>query len=182
MPPKAVSARTENEQALARTSYARLQSFFQVPAPIRSLFESIPIVIYAPNELPRRRPKQSELPSLYVFGSDDDVRSGRPSFNPSCLRWQVSSGRCATQVCERLTFHGIDFPQNSRNRPPSSLLQQPRLANWDPSLPYPSHHHSVYTRNTASRTLKQTRQVRRGPWLARPRAHVHALPSIPIPP
>lgn len=47
-------------------------------------------MIYPANELPSRAPKPGRIATLYVFSSERDAAAGRPSFNPGCLRWQVS--------------------------------------------------------------------------------------------
>lgn len=61
-----------------------------VPAPLQRLFDAVPLVTYGPNQLPYRSPGPSDLPTLHVFISDHDAARGAPSFNPSCLKWQVS--------------------------------------------------------------------------------------------
>lgn len=77
-----------------KTATARLNSFFAIPAPIKAVFDTVPVVVYGENELPGRTLKQQgrrlEKPKLYVFCKEEDVASGKPSFNPGCLRWQVS--------------------------------------------------------------------------------------------
>lgn len=72
---------------------ARRTDWFAIPAPLARLFRVFPLVTYPPNELPIRSPSDRSLPALHVFASDDDARHGRPSFNPSCLKWQVSCRR-----------------------------------------------------------------------------------------
>lgn len=63
-----------------------------IPRPLQYLFDSVPLRVYEATELPARsRPATSDtLPTLYVFASEEDARLGRPSFNPGCLKWQVS--------------------------------------------------------------------------------------------
>ena len=68
-----------------------VKDFFSIPPPVKKLFDLVPLVTYPPNELPQRTLKASRIPSLYVFSTAHDAAAGRPSFNPSCLRWQVSS-------------------------------------------------------------------------------------------
>lgn len=69
----------------------------RIPAPLQKLFARFPLYTYPANDLPARcpRPRESSssnnsLPTLFVFISDDDAAKGRPSFNPTCLKWQVS--------------------------------------------------------------------------------------------
>ncbi|KAB5525692.1 hypothetical protein GE09DRAFT_478347 [Coniochaeta sp. 2T2.1] len=60
-----------------------------IPAPLQRLFDHFPLKTYPPNDLPARSPRPSALPTLYVFASEEDAAAGRPSFNPSCLKWQT---------------------------------------------------------------------------------------------
>lgn len=62
-----------------------------MPAYLQRLFDAVPLVTYGPNQLPCRSPGASDLPTLHVFINEHDAARGAPSFNPSCLRWQVSS-------------------------------------------------------------------------------------------
>ncbi|KHN96667.1 uncharacterized protein MAM_05610 [Metarhizium album ARSEF 1941] len=63
---------------------------FAVPRPIRSLFNLFPLCTYGPEPLPVRAPDRSRpRAKLYVFSSHEDALQGRPSFNPTCLKWQV---------------------------------------------------------------------------------------------
>ncbi|KID76301.1 uncharacterized protein G6M90_00g076280 [Metarhizium brunneum] len=65
-------------------------SIFAVPRPIRSLFKLFPLRTYEPEPLPARAPDQTRPRArLYVFSSDEDALRGRPSFNPTCLKWQT---------------------------------------------------------------------------------------------
>ncbi|KAK2019288.1 hypothetical protein LZ32DRAFT_227192 [Colletotrichum eremochloae] len=65
------------------------RSWFAVPAPVAALFRRFPLAVYPANDLPLRSPSRGDLPTLYVFVADDDAPRGRPSFNPSCLKWQT---------------------------------------------------------------------------------------------
>ncbi|KAH6690560.1 hypothetical protein F5X68DRAFT_274472 [Plectosphaerella plurivora] len=63
-----------------------------VPSPIAALFKRVPLAVYAANDLPLRSPSSERdrtLPILYVFTTEDGARRGKPSFNPSCLKWQT---------------------------------------------------------------------------------------------
>ncbi len=66
--------------------------WFAVPAPVRELFKIFPLTTLPAESLPERAPERARVrPSLYVFARTlEDARSGRPSFNPQCLKWQVS--------------------------------------------------------------------------------------------
>lgn len=64
--------------------------WFTVPRPIRNLFNHFPLHVYGPEELPVRSPATvRQRPALYVFVADEDALLGKPSYNPSCLKWQV---------------------------------------------------------------------------------------------
>ena len=65
--------------------------WFKIPTPLARLFNRFPLLTYPPNELPARSPRLRDLPALYVFISEEDALRGMPSFNPSCLKWQVCS-------------------------------------------------------------------------------------------
>ncbi|KAK1770875.1 hypothetical protein QBC33DRAFT_597384 [Phialemonium atrogriseum] len=60
-----------------------------IPGPLQRLFDLFPLVTYPANELPSRSPGPSNLPTLYVFASEEGARKGSPSFNPTCLKWQT---------------------------------------------------------------------------------------------
>ncbi|RGP81690.1 hypothetical protein FLONG3_177 [Fusarium longipes] len=88
--------------------------WFVVPRPIRNLFNHFPLHVYGPEELPVRSPATvRRRPALYVFVTDEDALSGRPSYNPSCLKWQTV-----------LKIAGIEFdivPSNNHASPSGAL-------------------------------------------------------------
>ena len=63
---------------------------FTLPAPVKRVFEKFPLVTYPANEHPLRAPRQQEQHTLYIFTTEDDAEQKAPSFNPTCLKWQVS--------------------------------------------------------------------------------------------
>ena len=65
-------------------------SFFRVPPPIKQLFDRFPLTTYPANDLPQRTPSGRADNQLFVFSDAASARRGRPSFNPQCLKWQVS--------------------------------------------------------------------------------------------
>lgn len=81
MPPQA----TEGPQTEGSTP-----SFFRVPPPIKQLFDRFPLTTYPANDLPQRVPSGHADNQLFVFSDAASARRGRPSFNPQCLKWQVS--------------------------------------------------------------------------------------------
>ncbi|KAI1812365.1 putative mitochondrial outer membrane protein [Poronia punctata] len=87
--------------------------WFTVPAPLARLFRKFPLLTYPPNELPARSSGLRDVPTLYVFISDEDALKGLPSFNPSCLKWQTF-----------LKLMGVDFrvrPSNNHASPTGAL-------------------------------------------------------------
>ena len=74
---------------------------FAVPAPVQRLFSAFPLVTYPAERLPSRRPGDRDEDLLFVFSSEADAAAARPSFNPACLKWQVSGragGRARTRT------------------------------------------------------------------------------------
>ncbi|EKJ79309.1 hypothetical protein NXS19_003798 [Fusarium pseudograminearum] len=88
--------------------------WFVVPRPIRNLFNHFPLHVYGPEELPVRSPATvRQRPALYVFVADQDALLGKPSYNPSCLKWQTV-----------LKIAGIEFdivPSNNHASPSGAL-------------------------------------------------------------
>jgi metaxin len=93
MSPTKPTEKREGETAVPQTSFSRqtnkVRNLFSIPAPIRTLFDLVPVLVYPPNELPQRAPKPARIPTLYVFTRKEDATAGKPSFNPGCLKWQV---------------------------------------------------------------------------------------------
>lgn len=81
MPPKASEGSPQPSTA---------SSFFTVPPPIKKLFDKFPLATYPANDLPQRSPTRRQGNQLFVFTDAAGARNGRPSFNPQCLKWQVS--------------------------------------------------------------------------------------------
>jgi hypothetical protein len=81
MPPQATEGPQTEDNA---------PSFFRVPAPIKQLFDRFPLTTYPANDLPQRVPSGRADSQLFVFSDAASARRGRPSFNPQCLKWQVS--------------------------------------------------------------------------------------------
>lgn len=65
------------------------RSIFDVPAPIKQLFDKFPLLTYNTNDLPHRAPHHRNVHVLHVFTADDGAERGGPSFNPACLKWQA---------------------------------------------------------------------------------------------
>ncbi|KAF6832830.1 hypothetical protein CPLU01_05919 [Colletotrichum plurivorum] len=103
------------------------RSLFAVPAPVAALFRRFPLAVLPPNDLPLRAPARGDAPVLYVFVADEDAPRGRPSFNPSCLKWQTF-----------LKIAGVHFrilPSTNHASPSGAL---PYLQPPIPSRPIPA--------------------------------------------
>lgn len=94
MPSDKTSNDKDGAPPAGQTSFSqhtsKVRHFFSIPAPVKTLFDKVPVLTYPPNDLPQRAPKSARIPSLYVFIKKEDAAAGRPSYNPSCLKWQVS--------------------------------------------------------------------------------------------
>ena len=77
------------------------RDLFAIPPPVKRVFDKVPLVTYEANELPARAPRDRGENVLFVFTTEDDAQNGRPSFNPSCLRWQVCQDKETLGVYRR---------------------------------------------------------------------------------
>lgn len=64
-------------------------SWFSLPAPIRQIFDTFPLVTYNENELPQRMPKARHEHTLHIFTLDHGDNPWNFSPNPACLKWQT---------------------------------------------------------------------------------------------
>ncbi|KAJ4006946.1 hypothetical protein NW752_001029 [Fusarium irregulare] len=116
--------------------------WFTVPRPIRNLFNHFPLQVYGPEELPVRSPATvRQRPALYVFVADEDALSGKPSYNPSCLKWQTV-----------LKIAGIEFdivPSNN-HASPSGVLPFLLPSSSQPSRPLTGEKIHKYAREHAA--------------------------------
>ncbi|KAK4556848.1 phosphatidylserine decarboxylase [Recurvomyces mirabilis] len=99
----------------ARTPISAIwDSLFRLPPPLKRIFDQTPLVTYPENTAPLRSGKiERRRNVLYIFTTDEAARKGRPSFNPSCLKWQV-----------HLKFEGVEFVNvsSSNHASPSGSL------------------------------------------------------------
>ncbi|CAH0016084.1 unnamed protein product [Clonostachys rhizophaga] len=129
------------------------RSWVTVPAPVRDLFKLFPLRVYAAEELPSRAPQPTRArPSLYVFTLDGDC--ARPSFNPSCLKWQTF-----------LRIAGVDvdlIPSNNHASPSGALpFLLPSSTNSGSSPPLTGGKIQKYAKDNATRkipTIESNRQ------------------------
>lgn len=128
MPPNQTSEKAHADEKVpgngTQTSFSRqtgrVREFFSIPTPIKKLFDLVPVVVYPANPLPQRAPKSARIPSLYVFSKGRDAAAGRPSVNPSCLKWQVSLLELAPG---NWSLTVVDFLEYCWDRPPSHFLK-----------------------------------------------------------
>jgi hypothetical protein len=143
------------------------QGTFSVPAPVKRLFDCFPLLSYPPNEPPRRSPPKSLLSTLYIFTTDRDAKYGRPSFNPSCLRWQVSLANKAKRRAFAKYKSATDVSQTMWCRIPYSPFQQSLLAHWVTALPPPAlTTGSALARSPAADNIQQAREMGSRPRLS----------------
>ncbi|KAK3114482.1 phosphatidylserine decarboxylase [Teratosphaeriaceae sp. CCFEE 6253] len=113
-PPKAAAATAAARDASPRVSSSSPWSaLLTTPHPLKALFDRTPLLTYAANDLPLRAPRNRSTHTLHVFTTAEDARYGRPSFNPTCLRWQTY-----------LRVHGVEFATvaSSNHASPSGAL------------------------------------------------------------
>ncbi|GAP84653.1 putative mitochondrial outer membrane protein [Rosellinia necatrix] len=127
------STSTSTSTSASTSASTSTSGWFTIPSPFARLFKKFPLLTYPPNELPARSPAARDVPTLYVFISDEDALNGLPSFNPSCLKWQTF-----------LRLVGVDFCVRSSNNHASPtgalpfLLPASASSNPRPQRPIPS--------------------------------------------
>ncbi|KAF9736731.1 mitochondrial outer membrane protein [Paraphaeosphaeria minitans] len=109
------------------------RSIFAVPTPIKQLFDCFPLLTYSPNDLPQRAPRHRDAHTLFVFATEQQATDGAPSYNPVCLKWQVSTQEAY------LKFSGIKYRTVSSNNhaSPSGVLPFLLPASTETSKPPP---------------------------------------------
>jgi hypothetical protein len=100
------------------------RSLFDVPAPIKQLFDRFPLFTYPTNDLPQRAPQDRNAHVLYIFTSEEGALRGLPSYNPACLKWQVKA--CYDVLCPP-THDTPGLPQVLQDRLQHSSGEQPCL-------------------------------------------------------
>ncbi|KAM5352502.1 hypothetical protein ACJ41O_005224 [Fusarium nematophilum] len=134
--------------AVAHDAGPQSNGCFTVPRPIRNLFDLFPLRVYTPEDLPMRAPARvRQRPTLYVFVEDGDAPLGRPSYNPSCLKWQTV-----------LKIARVDFeivPSNNHASPSGALpfLLPPSSPPSKPSHPLTGDKIHKYAREHAVHEL-----------------------------
>ena len=83
------------------------KQWFATPSSIKRLFDKFPLRTYPSNELPQRDSRDATEHLLYIFATAEEARLGSPSYNPSCLKWQVSLqalGNALYVICAKSTI------------------------------------------------------------------------------
>lgn len=80
------------EPSAAAPTPTPTRNIFAIPSPLRRLFNHFPLRTTPSNPLPARCAVAGpgDTPILFVFTDEEGARIGSPSFNPACLKWQVS--------------------------------------------------------------------------------------------
>lgn len=64
--------------------------WLKTPEIVKRVFDRFPLRTYEACELPQGRTSSRDEHALFVFTTEADAKAGRPSYNPGCLKWQVS--------------------------------------------------------------------------------------------
>jgi metaxin len=117
--------------------------YFQLPVPIKRIFDKFPLKTYPPNELPHRSPKIRNDILLHVFTTREGAFNNAPSFNPTCLKWQVRNSSFArvnrVADCNKayLRFCGVEFKTAASNNHASPTGVLPFLTPANDCSPFP---------------------------------------------
>jgi metaxin len=148
------------------------RSLFDVPTPIKQLFDKFPLLTYPVNELPQRAPRHRNEHVLYLFTTEKEASRGAPSYNPACLKWQVRGDyhvQWPTPTNELLQtylkFSDINFRVASANNhaSPSGALPFLLPASPDPlkaAQPVPSGKLQRWTTNNSPAAVEESGDAR----------------------
>ncbi|KAF1933320.1 uncharacterized protein M421DRAFT_194205 [Didymella exigua CBS 183.55] len=153
---------TDNTDASTRRQQPQTasRSIFDVPAPIKQLFDKFPLVTYSINDLPQSAPCERDTPILHVFTTNEGASRGTPSYNPACLKWQAY-----------LKFSNIEFQiaASSNHASPSGAL--PFLLPTQPDTlrpvqPVPSGKLQRWTMNNSEMAIEESGDLRYDAYLS----------------
>lgn len=119
----------------ANRQQAPSRSIFDVPAPIKQLFDRFPLCTYSVNDLPQRAPHHRNAHILYIFTTDEGALRGLPSYNPACLKWQVSPSHIQSPLFSPISQHPrptLNSPKSpfESHQPPIMLRQAARFLSF----------------------------------------------------
>ncbi|KAF2725840.1 hypothetical protein K431DRAFT_238014 [Polychaeton citri CBS 116435] len=80
---------TRDGSPTPKTTAQQVRSIFSIPPGLRRVFDKYPLVSYEGNDAPIRAPRTAHHHVLHIFTSEESAKSSKPSFNPSCLRYQT---------------------------------------------------------------------------------------------
>ncbi|KAF2997193.1 hypothetical protein E8E13_006341 [Curvularia kusanoi] len=151
-----MSQDNDNTEATARRSSRQpaSRSIFNVPAPIKQLFDQFPLIQYPINHLPQRAPQHRNGPVLHVFTTTEGASIGVPSYNPACLKWQTY-----------LKFCHIDFhvaASNNHASPSGALpfLLPPQPDTLKPVQPVTTGKLQRWTMNNSDTAIEESGDLR----------------------
>lgn len=93
---------------------------FGMPVTVKRVFDKFPLVTYPANDLPSTSPAQRHVHTLWLWTTWEGAETGAPSFNPSCLKWQVRQSPRRPIACASAN-HETTHPR----RPTSSSMALP---------------------------------------------------------
>jgi metaxin len=92
MPPETPGDANGQASSRSQATTRPSSSIFSIPLPIKRLFDQFPLVTYPANELPHRSSGSGKGRghALFLWTAHEDASERVASFNPNCLKWQVS--------------------------------------------------------------------------------------------
>ncbi len=79
----------EKDRSEVAGSRRSIYDLFQLPSPVKRIFDWFPLKTYPANDLPCRSPLIYRVNTLHTFTTQKGALNNAPSFNPACLKWQV---------------------------------------------------------------------------------------------
>ena len=169
-----MSQNNNNNEVLSRpkSHQPSARSIFDVPTPIKQLFDRFPLLTYPVNDLPQRAPQHRNAHVLHIFTTNEGSLRGVPSYNPACLKWQVRTrtycmlSRTSSHILQTyLKFSQIDFrvASSSNHASPSGALpfllpSQPDTLK--PVQPVPSGKLQRWTMNNSGTAIEESEDHR----------------------
>ena len=110
--------------------------WLKTPEIVKRVFDRFPLQTYEACELPQGRTSSRDKHALFAFTTEADAKAGRPSYNPGCLKWQVSIVPTFWKIRDHLANAFIPgILAFSRPRFCHCPFEQPCLPKWRPPVP-----------------------------------------------